>query len=68
MFAIIVAPAFFQREDDRPESVEVRMKAYESSTKPLADFYQKRGLLISISADGSPEEIYQRTCLLALGR
>lgn len=58
----------FQREDDRPESVEVRMKAYESSTKPLIDFYQKRGLLVTISAEGSPEEIYQRTRVLALGR
>ncbi len=60
--------SLFQREDDRQESVEVRMKAYAISTKPLIDFYQKRGLLISISAEGSPEEIYQRTRLLALGR
>jgi len=58
----------FQREDDRPESVEVRMKAYETSTRPLISFYQQRGLLVSISAEGSPEEIYQRTRLLALGR
>lgn len=58
----------FQREDDRPESVEVRMKAYETSTHPLIDFYQKRGLLVTISAEGSPEEVYQRTRLLALGR
>ena len=60
--------SLFQREDDRPESVAVRMKAYETSTRPLIDFYQKRGLLVSISAEGSPEEIYQRTRLLALGR
>jgi len=58
----------FQREDDRPESVEVRMKAYETSTRPLIDFYQKRGLLINISAEGSPEEIYHRTRLLALDK
>jgi adenylate kinase len=58
----------FQREDDRPESVEVRMKAYETSTRPLIDYYQQRGLLLTISADGSPEEIYQRTRLLALAR
>lgn len=50
-----------QREDDRPEAVQVRMETYEKSTKPLADFYRQKGLLISISADGSPEEIYQRT-------
>ncbi len=56
----------FQREDDRPESVEVRMNAYETSTRPLINFYQERGLLISIPAEGSPEEIYDRTRLLAL--
>jgi adenylate kinase len=26
-----------QREDDRPESVQVRMAAYEASTHPLAE-------------------------------
>ena len=51
----------YQREDDRPESIRVRMHAYEKSTAPLADFYRKRKLLVSISADGSPEEIFGRT-------
>ena len=55
-----------QREDDRPEAVRVRMEAYEKSTKPLADFYQQRDLLVTIEAEGTPEEIYQRT-LTALG-
>jgi adenylate kinase len=58
----------FQREDDRPESVEVRMQAYETSTRPLINFYLERGLLVTINAEGSPEEIYHRTRLLALGR
>lgn len=51
----------FQREDDRPEAVRVRMEAYEKSTKPLIDFYQKRGLLITIRAGETPEETYGRT-------
>jgi adenylate kinase len=51
----------FQREDDRPESVKVRMAAYESSTAPLTDYYRKRNLLVSVPAEGSPEDIYQRT-------
>jgi adenylate kinase len=50
-----------QREDDRPESVKVRMEAYARSTAPLADYYRKRDLLVSIPADGGPEEVYQRT-------
>ena len=50
-----------QREDDRPEAVRVRMEVYEKSTKPLTDFYRQRGLLVTIEAEGTPEEIYQRT-------
>ena len=49
------------REDDRPESIRVRMEAYEKSTRPLIEFYQKRGVLVSITAEGSPEEICRRT-------
>jgi adenylate kinase len=51
----------YQREDDRPESIRVRMNAYETSTAPLQGFYRQRGLLISISADGTPEAIFERT-------
>ena len=50
-----------QRDDDRPEAVEVRMLAYENSTKPLIDYYAGHGLLRTISAEGSPEQIYERT-------
>jgi len=50
-----------QREDDRPESVHVRMAAYAESTAPLTDFYRQRNLLVPITADGMPEEIFKRT-------
>jgi adenylate kinase len=53
--------ALYQREDDRPESIRVRMKAYQESTLPLIQFYRQRGLLKSIKADGTPVEIFQRT-------
>lgn len=53
----------FQREDDRSESVTVRMTAYEKSTAPLIRFYEDLGLLLPILADGSPEEILARTLL-----
>jgi adenylate kinase len=51
-----------QREDDRPESVQVRMAAYEKSTRPLIDFYLERKLLRTVSATGTPGEIFHRTC------
>ena len=55
----------YQREDDRPESIRVRMEAYEKSTAPLAAFYRQKGLLVSVVADGTPEQIFERT-LVAL--
>jgi len=56
------------REDDRPEAIRVRMEAYEKSTSPLADYYRQRGLLVSIAATGSPEEIYERTAAALAAR
>ncbi|HXR45860.1 MAG TPA: nucleoside monophosphate kinase [Candidatus Limnocylindrales bacterium] len=57
----------FLREDDRPESVRVRMAAYEKSTRPLIHFYQQRGLLVPIVAGGTPEETFQRTMIALEG-
>jgi adenylate kinase len=49
----------FQREDDRPESITVRLQAYARSTEPLIDFYGKAGLLVRVAATGSPDEILE---------
>jgi adenylate kinase len=57
----------FQREDDRPESVRVRMAAYEKSTRPLIKFYQERGLLVPVIAGGTPEETFQSTMMALNG-
>ena len=53
--------SLYQRDDDRPESIKVRMEAYQHSTIPLIDFYSSHGLLMSIAASGSPEAICART-------
>lgn len=51
----------YQREDDRPESVKLRLEVYENSTAPLIEFYKRLGLLVPVAATGSPEEICGRT-------
>lgn len=51
----------FQRDDDRPESIKIRMEAYEQSTAPLIEFYRNLGLLLPIAARGTPEEICEKT-------
>ena len=50
-----------QREDDHPESIRVRMKVYEESTRPLIDYYQRSGKLLTIPATGSPAQILGRS-------
>lgn len=49
-----------QREDDRPEAIRVRMQAYETRTRPLVEYYETKHLLVSVPAEGTPEEIYER--------
>lgn len=56
----------FQREDDRPESIHVRLDAYDCSTAPLIAFYERLGLLLRVPAAGAPDQICIRT-FAALG-
>ena len=53
--------ALFHREDDRHEAVTVRLQTYNRSTAPLIDFYKNLGLLVTVPATGSPDDIYERT-------
>jgi adenylate kinase len=46
----------YQRKDDRPESIKKRMETYIEKTKPLINFYKKRGLLAEIDAHYPIEE------------
>ncbi|XP_060156886.1 GTP:AMP phosphotransferase AK3, mitochondrial isoform X2 [Globicephala melas] len=38
-----------QREDDRPETVVKRLKAYEAQTEPVLEYYRKKGVLETFS-------------------
>ena len=51
----------YQREDDQPKSIVVRLEVYRHSTAPLVQFYKELGLLVSIDATGVPEDIFART-------
>ncbi|MEN3185949.1 MAG: adenylate kinase [Atribacterota bacterium] len=49
-----------QRPDDRPEVIRERLRVYEEQTRPLVEFYARKGLLKVVSADGSIEDVYER--------
>lgn len=54
------------RADDAPEVVRSRLEVYHSTTEPLKDYYRNKGMLRTITGEGTVDEITKRT-LEALG-
>lgn len=46
------------REDDQPEAIRRRFQVFREQTEPLVAYYRERGLLRTINADASPDEVY----------
>ena len=61
------AGEMYQRDDDKPETVQHRLEVYHAETEPLKDFYAQRGLLKPVENQPSVEET-SRAILRALGR
>ena len=48
------------RADDDPAVVAQRMDVYRLQTSPLLGYYEKQGLLLSVDAMGTPDEVFGR--------
>ena len=46
------------RDDDKPETVQNRLKVYHDQTQPLIDFYEKKGVLRSVDGTLPMEEVF----------
>lgn len=49
-----------QRVDDNPAVIAQRMDVYIRQTSPLLGYYEKQGLLHSVDAMGSPDEVFSQ--------
>ena len=49
-----------QRADDNEATIRNRLEVYERETAPLIDYYRDDGLLRTVEAEGTPEEVYSR--------
>ncbi len=47
-----------QREDDKEESVLNRLKIYNEKTRPLLDYYEKKGLLLVVDGEKPADEVF----------
>lgn len=56
-----------QRDDDKAEVISRRLEVYEAQTAPIISFYRNEGLLITVAAAGSVQEITKR-CIAALAQ
>ena len=48
------------REDDNEDTIGNRLDVYRENTEPLIDFYRKRDKLVTINAEGTIDEVYDR--------
>jgi adenylate kinase len=46
------------RDDDKPETVEKRLKVYHEQTQPLIDYYQAKGILKSVDGTKDLEVVF----------
>ncbi len=49
--------SLYQRDDDKEVTIRERFKVYNSKTAPLIEYYAKKGMLKTVTADGSIEAI-----------
>lgn len=58
-----------QRNDDKPETIEARLKVYDEQTAPLIAHYQAKQMLSDLDGSGDMGDVYDRlvTVLRALG-
>lgn len=47
-----------QRDDDKPEVIQNRLKVYHAQTEPLIGYYDRLGLLRRIDGTRSPDEVH----------
>lgn len=49
-----------QRPDDKEEVIRTRLEAYETSTRPLKDYYKAKGPYVEVDGTGTSEDVYGR--------
>jgi len=52
--------ALTQRKDDTREVAQARFDTYNRETAPLIDYYKNKGVLVSIDANGTFDEVWER--------
>ena len=57
-----------QRKDDDEETIRARLGVYREQTAPLVAYYEKQGLLRTVTGAGAIREIFDAVCGVVEGR
>jgi adenylate kinase len=49
----------YQRKDDNPETVGSHLEVYDKQTAPLIDYYTRKGLIINIQGNDTPQGVFE---------
>ena len=55
----ICGSKLYQRSDDNLEAFKNRYKMYNEKTKPIIEYYEKKGVLKKIDGNNTPEEVFK---------
>ena len=53
----------YQREDDKVETVTIRIRVYLEQTIPLVEYYRKTGKLVEINGAQAVEKVSKDLCV-----
>ncbi len=51
-----------QRDDDKPETVQNRLKVYHEQTQPLIEYYDKKNILKNVDGTKDMQEVFTDIC------
>lgn len=51
--------SLIQRPDDKEEVIRERLRVYREQTLPIADAYERRGLLLRVEGRGTPDNVFE---------
>lgn len=49
----------YQRDDDKPETIQHRLDVYQTQTAPLIEYYKGHGLLKAVNGEQAVDDVYK---------
>ncbi|MFP4115531.1 MAG: adenylate kinase [Spirochaetota bacterium] len=54
----VTGEPLIQRDDDKEDAIRNRLKVYKDQTAPLVEFYEKKGILVTVDAAPAPNDVF----------